>query len=159
TLASVTSGDHAIGVVEWGDGTLTEISRDGGGGDALFTGGGILGSHTYALPGAYVARVTVKEGTHLKVVAVPIVVSPDPPPDLTYTAVPVTATERTRLVNAVLARVSDPDYATSGVSRNATVDWGDGDAELATVTAIGGGLYEIRGSHTYTEAGAQAVTI
>jgi hypothetical protein len=41
----------------------------------------------------------------------------------------------------------------------ATVDWGDGSTGPGLVVPLGGGQYQVRGSHTYAAAGEYAVTV
>jgi hypothetical protein len=62
--------------------------------------------------------------------------------------------------NAIVATFTDVTYPSNSPNDfEATIDWGDGSTSSGTITAAGNGLFEVRGSHTYSEQGDFSITV
>ncbi|MFI5052613.1 MAG: beta strand repeat-containing protein, partial [Acidimicrobiales bacterium] len=156
-------------IIDWGDGTLTSV------GTVVSTGGGgfnVLGSHTYVNPGVYTTSIVVTDdgGSHVTLTGSAGAGTG------TVTDLPVTgavrsftAVEGQNTGTIVLATFTDPNPFATISSVTATLPiggWGDG-TPIAPVTLavqqIGGTatstIFEVLGSHTYTEEGPFTVNI
>jgi len=73
----------------------------------------------------------------------------------------VPATSGTDISSQVLALFVEPDTSDGYTEFNASINWGDGGSGSGSVAAIGGGLFEVTGSHTYSTnpTGAIGVTL
>ncbi len=62
--------------------------------------------------------------------------------------------------NAIVATFTDVTYPSNSPNDfEATIDWGDGSTLSGTITAASNGLFEVRGSHTYSEQGNSPITV
>ena len=162
-LANITQGgEHAIAIVEWGDGEISEARR--GAGTAQITSSGVQGTHSYRLPGHYIVRTTVKEGTQLFVTTQEVNVDPAPHAYLDFETPSLSVEERKEFSNAgasrIVATVYDARFYFEGLDQTATIFWGDGtesDAELTP--GVVNDTYEIRGKHLYRESGVKPLRI
>jgi hypothetical protein len=59
--------------------------------------------------------------------------------------------------SGTVARFTNPDPYGTAPSYTATIDWGDGSTSAGTIT--GAGTLTVRGSHTYADAGLDAVSV
>jgi PKD repeat protein len=138
-------------VIDWGDGSTSDgaLSAD----KVPFD---VSGSHTYANPGTYTTKVTVK--------------SQQPDSTVTGTAnvadAPLTATGLNLTVevgepfSGPVATFTDADPGGTAADYTVTIDWGDGSASAnGTVAANGGGGFDANGSHTYATAGQKTATV
>jgi hypothetical protein len=139
--------------IDWGDGTTTTgtISSSGAG---LFT---VAGSHTYADEGAFTAIATLTR-TSDNVQAAP--------------SGTITVTEADILNGTPTTFHVDPNQAFSGTvatftdaytgqvasDLTATISWGDGTFDVGTITG-GAGTFTVSGTHTYSLAGQDSVTV
>jgi hypothetical protein len=139
--------------ITWGDTTVTpatSITPLGGGSFA------VNGTHTYSEDGPYALTVIVNDAF-----------------DMTSTSGPSSAAVGEQLlslsaqnfslpeassVSVLVATASDPGSPDPGTSYTAMIDWGDGTAPTAgTVTATGGGNFNITGSHADADEGTHSV--
>jgi len=84
--------------------------------------------------------------------------TPDTDPKTTASGTTLTATEAMGFTGTV-ATFDDPDPTATAGEYLATVAWGDGSSSPGTITGPDGGPFTVSGSHTYTEEGANAVTV
>src|SRR5262249_54729649 len=101
----------------------------------------ILGTHAYAREGTFTVTTVIADSGGVTTTRA------------TATVVTLVATEG-RPFNDVVVVIS-----ASSASPTATIAWGDGSASAGTVTARGGGLFEVSGSHTYAEVGTYPLTV
>jgi uncharacterized delta-60 repeat protein len=149
-------GDYAA-MIDWGDGSAPSagvISFAGG----VFT---VKGSHTYGEESAadhtgsnpYDVTVTIShEASAPQVVYSDATVS-DPSVDGTG-GFTVTATEGVDSGSQTVATFTDPGGAEALGDYSALINWGDGSAPTAGVISFAGGVFTVKGSHTYTEESA-----
>ena len=78
------------------------------------------------------------------------------PPSVTADA--PSATEGQSLNNVTVATFTDPNGNFTG-DYTATINWGDSTQSTGTITGPSGGIYTVSGSHTYTQAGAENLTV
>ena len=142
-------------IVNWGDGNLTRspavtITQNGD----TFT---VSGSNTYAAAGIYKTRVTITSSQGAKLEVRGQVTAGTLPVSITPAS--LSGREQQALFNATLATVSvDPRRLLSSLS--ATVNWGEGATETATLVPAGGNnRFLVRGSHTYADAGLKTATV
>ncbi|HVA47726.1 MAG TPA: TIGR03118 family protein [Pirellulales bacterium] len=137
--------------IDWGDtplalrGTVT----------ALPSGGfAVSGTHTYYSTGTMNITVTlIDSSSHTVTAAATASVSP---PGLVFTPDRVTATEGMNFSGALTA-FTDQDNSVNSFDYTATIDWGDGTTTSGSVT--GAGTFQVSGTHTYTTAGTEPVTV
>jgi hypothetical protein len=147
--------------IDWGDGSAASIGTVGLTADGL--GFKVLGSHTYARPGNYGAKVLVTDVGGATATLTGLVRVTDAP----LTGVPraIAAVEGQDTGPIVLAIVDDPNPLAAAADLTATVLWGDPGAapDAATVTLVGstssGTTFAVLGSHTYDEEGTFPVTL
>jgi hypothetical protein len=143
TLASAT--------ITWGDGTTSAGTSDGG--------TGIQGTHAYTEEGTYsgsvsytyvVTRICL---TGTQTTSFQATVQDAPP---TAAGIDVNGTAGKSLT-AVVAHISDTNPNASASDFSAQISWGDGTTSSGSVSAAGGGGFDVTGTHTYTTAGSYPV--
>lgn len=70
----------------------------------------------------------------------------------------VTGNAYSPLTNVVVASFSSGNGSIPISAFFATINWGDNTSSTGTVVALGGGSYQVQGSHTYTNRGLYTVT-
>ena len=136
--------------IDWGDGTTTAGTVSGSG---PFT---VTGAHTYADQGTDSITVSVTEpveavsGTEHVIATV---VS-----SLSGTAVTITPTETTAFSGKV-ASFTDANTNRSLSDYSATIDWGDGTTTPGTVATNGSGGFDVTGTNTYADEGAENISV
>ena len=153
------SSSYLVSIL-WADGSSVDLSS----GSVTQSGNtfSVLGTHTYAEQGTYVADITITVAAHNGVDAV--VVPVEVPITVTETPLVITpgpalaATIGVPFTNAVLATFTDPAGADDPSYYLATADWGDGTTSPVAVT-VSGEQFTILGSHTYQALGNQAVVV
>jgi PKD repeat protein len=139
--------------IAWGDlasspGTITPAA--GGGFD-------VSGTHTYAEDGSYTVTVLITDAADNTTVA-PTTTATIGEQLLSLSAQDFSLPENSA-TSVLVATASDPGSPDPGSDYTATIDWGDGSAPTAgTVTATGGGNFDITGSHVYADEGSHTVT-
>lgn len=152
--------------INWGDGATSKaVLTYGTNGNAF--GLIISGTHTYAKPGNFSARVTLVTGpinpkSALPTKLVEIIVDKVivAPPSTSPGGVIIDATAGVSFTG-VIGTFSFP---APGKGFRALVSWGDGTSSVGTVTPTGvSGLdvinYQITGTHTYKTPGTYSITI
>ena len=139
--------------IDWGDGTPTSAGTTVAGPQGPAT---VHGTHTYAEAGTYTGTVTYTCAQFAGQQQVQFTATVSDAP-LTPTGLNFSGTVTSELAPTT-AHVDDanPDSVSSDFT--ATIDWGDGSSSAGTVSASGGGGYDIAGSHTYDEPGTYMVT-
>lgn len=59
----------------------------------------------------------------------------------------------------VVATFADANAGLSAGSYATTIYWGDGDSSTGSVSALGGGRFNLTGTHVYSQTGLQSITI
>ncbi|HVS38229.1 MAG TPA: hypothetical protein VMS17_21900 [Gemmataceae bacterium] len=159
TLATFTDADPNATVsdyqatIAWGDGSTSSgtVSADPAGGFD------VTGTHTYAQTGNYQATVTItdapaEDGGQPQTVVAAATVS-----DPTFAAGTVDVTPAAEGSDSQLTAtfVDGPEQSSSF---QATIDWGDGDTQPATIVS-GDGDFQINADHTYLIAGTYTPTV
>jgi hypothetical protein len=142
--------------ISWGDktssaGVITATSTPG-----QFT---VAGTHTYGSPGLQTITINIVR-TATGASTAPTTLANVQPVSLTPGAsVTLTSTEGHALSSVVVGSFNDPDLAQTAADFTASIDWGDGTATSAgKIKSLGGGNYQVLGTHTYADEGAPAVT-
>ncbi|MCA9214985.1 MAG: VCBS repeat-containing protein, partial [Planctomycetales bacterium] len=146
-------GGH-VATVDWGDGNVEALIASFANG-----AGTINAAHAYADDGAYSVSVTVTDSTNRSETEVVVATVSNVAPSVTASA-NQTANED-ELSTFTLATFSDPGFADTYA---ATVDWGDGTSEAATVQIANGApgiptTGSVVGEHSYAAPGNYAVTV
>ncbi len=141
--------------IDWGDGTTSAGSSDGG--------TGIQGTHTYADEGAYNGSVSytyTAGGTFSCPTGVQTASFKATVHDaaLTWEGHNVTGTAG-QPVSGVVAHFSDANPAAGADDFSAHIAWGDGTSSSGSVSAAAGGGFDVAGSHTYDSAGSYTVSV
>ncbi|HET6882333.1 MAG TPA: TIGR03118 family protein [Pirellulales bacterium] len=155
TPESGNTADQFTASIDWGDGGGFLPGTVSLGGDGTYT---VVGSHTYAAPGAFTPDVLVYESTASGTatpaaaftatanVASPIVLTP-----MTLTGTEHAATAYT------VATFTDNVAGVSAGDFTATIDWGDGtSASVVNATSSGDGVFTVIGTHAYADEGVKA---
>jgi uncharacterized protein (TIGR03118 family) len=71
----------------------------------------------------------------------------------------ITAAAGTPLINNNVAIFTDTNPNAATTDFTGTIDWGDGHSSPASFVALGGGVFEVRGSNTFAAAGNFAVHV
>ena len=146
------AGDFAA-TITWGDGTPTTV------GTIVAQNGGFAvdGAHSYADEGSYTIGVTITDdgGSTASATSTATVADADV---LTGQGANLQTDANQALTDVVLATFTDT-YTSNGASDfTATINWGDGTSTAGTV-AGGNGKLTVSGTHTYTTAGQDTVTV
>ncbi len=141
--------------VNWGDGTP----------DTTFTAAiaGSLGtqSHTYAEEGHYTPKVTVTDTTNNLSGSASFQVSVSDPAVLATGGFLVNAVEGAGSGSQTVATFTDPGGPEAVGNYSADIDWGDGTGTQAGAGTISfsGGVFTVKGRHTYAEEGGDTITV
>ncbi len=150
--ASAVSGDFQA-TVQWGDGNVSggTITQSGPGSF------GVLANHTYTLFGVYPVQLDVHrigEATFSAdatgTIRSPIVAS---------AAASIDAVANVPFDGVVLATFSVAETNSSAGDFQAAITWGDGGSGAGVIDSLGGGNYQVLGSHTYTQVADQVVGV
>jgi streptogramin lyase len=144
-------GDYSASI-NWNDGSAPTP------GTITFSAGTftISGTHTYTEEDNYVVSITlVHEGTGPCLFETTARVADAA---LSVSANSVNATEGA-VFQGVVASFSDAATLESAGHYSVSIDWGDGNVSAGTLTANGGGGYDISGNNTYAEEGSYTVTV
>ncbi len=152
-----TAAGDLSAAIDWGDNTSSAGTITGGN-NAPFT---VTGSHGYADEGTYpiVVRVfeTAANATTFTATGSAVVADLD---TLSITGTPFPATEGVAFTAAQVATFTDPTYPSNPTSDfSAEVFWGDGSSSAGTIHSLGGGRFQVLGSHQYADEGPYVGTI
>ncbi|HEV3004845.1 MAG TPA: TIGR03118 family protein [Pirellulales bacterium] len=145
--------------IDWGDGTSTSatVTATGNGGFL------VNGSHTYAEEGTETVKLTISDHSSNTASATETATVDDAPLVASGTLIAATSGQGGNLVlnGQVVATFVDTGGAEPTADYTATINWGDGSAtSLGTVSLAGGGaLFNVTGSHTYSQHGRFLVTV
>jgi hypothetical protein len=153
--------DYSV-TVNWGDGssntTATGVVITPVGGNTYNI---TAPTHTYSTPGFYVLVVSVTDtdpatGTG----AGPVVVSPATLSASAAGGSPISAQEGQPLTNVIVATFTSSDPTALKTDFTASINWGDGQTSVGTITQPGGPgtTFDVLGSHTYAFDGSYVVT-
>jgi hypothetical protein len=140
--------------IDWGDGTTTTGTIVGSNGS--FTVG--AGGHTYADENQFPALVTVTrtaDSSQLLIAGTVAVADTD---NFTPHGKTITYTPNTPLTNVTVATFTDSNTVNVSGDFTAQIDWGDGTTTTGTVQGSAGS-FSIVGSHTYTAAGENTISV
>ena len=149
---SDTAGAFAASI-DWGDGTTTAGVVTGSNGS--FT---VLAGHTYADEGSDVVTATITRNVDHTQLALTGTVNVADHDALTPHAVAITASPNQAFTGTV-ATFTDVDTISGSGDFAASINWGDGTAPTAGTVTGGNGLFTVSGTHVYTAAGQDAVTV
>jgi hypothetical protein len=139
--------------IDWGDGTTTPGTIVGSNGHFTVEGG-----HTYADENQFPALVTVTrtaDSSQLLIAGTVPVADTD---NFTPHGATITYTPNTPLTNVTVATFTDTNTQNVAGDFTAQIDWGDGTTTPGTVQGSNGS-FSIVGSHTYTAAGENTVSV
>ena len=164
TLATFTgvSGTSYSVSIDWGDshtGTPDITSGTATNASGVVT---ITGNHTFPVDSIgltnsqYQVQVTVTGGATTLVTTVPVEVT-RPPALFVLSNLPVDA--GTVLTNQVTALFAESDVTDDASEFSASINWGDSTTGSASVQAIGGGLFEVMGSHSFSTSPSMGIAI
>ncbi|HTZ28825.1 MAG TPA: hypothetical protein VMC83_32795, partial [Streptosporangiaceae bacterium] len=139
--------------INWGDGTITTGTVTGSNGSFAVSGG-----HTYADEGSDPLSVTVTRTVDNATASASGTVTVGENDMLTGLGTTLAATTNQALNNVTVATFTDTDTVTPASDLTATINWGDGNVTAGTVTGSAGS-FAVSGSHTYTAAGQDTVTV
>ena len=154
------------GTIDWGDGSPNSLAAFGGPPTGQFFA---TGSHTYAKPGVYTVTTDVKDVGGSEVTLISTYTITDLP--VTGAVKSFTAVEVRNTGTIVLATFEDPNTLATASSVTATLPiggWGDTTPGAPVTLAVqqigldpatGDPIFEVLGSHTYTEEGTYTVNI
>jgi large repetitive protein len=150
--------------IDWGDGGVSS-----GGIALLGVSGGVAhfqvtGNHTYTDEGAYDIHVTVLDGNGIRVTAANTTATIGDAPLANGVGSNITFTESVPLVNVAVGQFADTNRFSSVSDFNATINWGDGTPSTSGLISLVGGtaagnIFQVLGSHTYTEQGTFPISI
>jgi hypothetical protein len=158
-VTSFTYGDTAAtaadfsATIDWGDNTPVTAGQVGGQ-NGQFS---VIGGHTYAEEGVFPVRVTIHNSLDNRDTVVTTLGRIQGAP-LTGAGVLVVATVGVP-VTAVLATFSDTGGPDPISLYSATVSWGDQSAAEGGGVRLNGSVFEVVGTHTYSQPGQFAVHV
>jgi len=139
--------------IDWGDGTTTTGTIVGSNGSFTVDGG-----HTYADENQFPALVTVTrtaDSSQLLIAGTIPVADSD---NFTPHGTTITYTPNQPLTNVTVATFTDTNTVNVAGDFTAQIDWGDGTTTTGTVQGSAGS-FSIVGSHTYTAAGENTISV
>jgi len=146
TLANTVPADYTA-TIDWGDAQPSTAGQIVAVGNAFQ----VNGSHTYAQPGFYPVGVRIQHIASGRQTVIPsradIALG-----TLDAVGRDIAGIATVTLTDVVVARISDA-FA-SAAQFTATINWGDGSQSPGSVVPSGGGVFEVRGIHTYATAGS-----
>ena len=136
--------------IAWGDDTISvgELITDGQGGFYVY------GVHTYASAGNYNATVTIVAGDGRTATTE----APANVTSLTVTGDVISAVQNQSFSGAV-ATFTDANAGTAADQYAASINWGDGNSSIGTITSDGTGGFTVSGANTFTVAGILNPTV
>jgi YD repeat-containing protein len=161
TDAAQEPADGYAATIDWGDGSATSSGTVVQLADGTYQ---VQGNHVYADEGQYTLSVTIVD---------------DPDNDPPATAGTLTVQTPALIVNAPFTVILGAVEPVEGIAFSGTVasfldpvlpsepagdftaqiDWGDGSSSAGTIVALGSGLFDVLGSHTYDEEGIRVLQV
>jgi hypothetical protein len=140
--------------IDWGDGTMSAGSSDGG--------TGIQGTHTYADEGQYSGTVfysydATPENSCPFLIQTTSFQATVPDAPLTAAGVDVAGTAGQPL-SGVVAHIADANLSATADDFTVQINWGDGTSSNGLVGNSTSGGFDVSGTHTYAAAGNYPVT-
>ena len=151
-LADLASGLTAT--IDWGDGTTTAGTIVGSNGSFTVQGGG----HAYADEGVFTLTATVTRISDNASFTGAGDVTANENDVLTGQGTPVFGNPNQLLNTVQVATFTDTDTAAVAGDFVATIDWGDGTTTAGMIVGSNGS-FAVSGSHTYTTAGQDTITV
>ncbi len=147
-------------VIDWGDGTTTQpdttagqITQAGGVGTAF----SVLGSHVYAFAGKYSVSVTITSAGGSTATTTSTATIADAP--ITGTAATLPSLVEGTAFNGQIATFTDGNPLGQTSDFIVPVTWGDGNSSVATLTALGNGVFSVSSSNLYTQPGTYPFSV
>ncbi len=144
----------ATATIDWGDGAAPSpgtISPTAVAADTY----SITGTHTYAEEGSYKVTVTVDDLDGTTTIEGVATVA-----DASLSASPVVLTlQEGRPFAEMVATLSDANTNAGASDFTATIDWGDKQAGVGAVEALGDGRFAVVGRHSYPHRGTYVVSV
>ena len=142
--------------IDWGDGTTTAGTVAGALGSFTVSGG----AHTYTDEGGDRITTTLTRISDDATATAVGAASVGESDNFTVTGTNISGSQGTPLNNVQVATFTDtytghPD----GSDFTALIDWGDGTGQTLGTISGSGGSFTVNGSHTYTDAGNDTVTV
>jgi hypothetical protein len=146
------AGDYTA-LIDWGDGTTDAgtIASNGSGGFQ------VSGIHTYAEEGTNPVTVSIADLGGSTATASSTVIVADAA--LSAKGTSIAATEGQALSGVVVANFTDANPAGAAGDYTAMIDWGDGTTDAGTIASNGSGGFQVSGTHTYAEEGANSISV
>jgi hypothetical protein len=154
TDTSTTAGSYTA-TIDWGDGTADAsgtVTADSSPGS--FT---VNASHTYAEDGSYTVTVTITGGDNPDTTASDTSTATVQPTAINLTADNINPAANVAFTGTV-ATFTDADTLPGASFYTATVNWGDGNTSLGTITGSDGS-FTVTGNHTYAMPGTFTLTV
>ena len=142
--------------INWGDDSAASAASE----SLVASDVELAGSHVYAEEGTFSGTVDgyyICDGDHVPISASFVAHVADAA--LTAGAVSLTALRAGQQFSGTVTTFSDADAQASAADYSVGLNWGDGTATLATLTASGGGQFAVSGSHDYALPGTYAVSV
>ena len=139
--------------IDWGDGATSTGTIVGSNGHFTVEGG-----HTYSDENQFSALVTVTRTADMSQLLIAGTVPVADDDNFTMHATTITYTPNTPLTNVMVATFTDTNAQNVAGDFTAQIDWGDGTTTTGTVQGSNGS-FSIVGSHTYTAAGENTVSV
>jgi hypothetical protein len=174
-LATFTDGNPFAKVtdfkatIDWGDGSpidvgVVHLAGDNPGSPVAVVQ--VSGSHTYAEEGSESAVVTlidVDNPSQPVTATVPVTTSDAALVATEKALISATAgvpvPDNTSGSGALVATFTDGNPLSGASDFQATISWGDGSSSAGTVTPQGSGVFSVSGTHTFSTAGNDTVTV
>jgi len=159
TFTDSNAADLASGftaTINWGDGTTsTGVVTGANGAFSVAPAAG----HVYATEGAYTVTTSItRTADNAQLTATGSITAAEGDVLAVKSAPSLTAQAGQSLSNVVVATFSDSYTGNVASDFAATINWGDGTTSAGTVTDVNGVL-SVAGSHSYTGAGTDVVTV
>ncbi|MGH7137112.1 MAG: DUF4214 domain-containing protein, partial [Pirellulales bacterium] len=152
------TADAFTATIDWGDGSSFTAGSVTTSGDGTFT---VVGSHTYATPGAFTPDVIVYEstagGTSSPAAAIAAAANIASP--VVLTAATITGTEYATSAYTVATFTDSSQPGLTADDFTATIDWGDGTTATTGNVTLSGGVYAVTGSHAFANDGTFSVKV
>src|SRR5207302_3002027 len=139
--------------IDWGDGTTTA--------DTVVVSNGsftVDGGHTYADESFPQATVTITRTADNTTIAPSGSVAVADTDNISVQGRTITGNPNQPLTNVTVATFTTSNSVNTAGDFAVTIDWGDGTTTAGTVTGSGGS-FSVNGSHTYTTAGQDTISV
>ncbi len=149
-----------IASIDWGDGTTTAGTVSGAAGSFTVSGGPHTYTGAFGEEGGDPVTTTLTRITDNSTASASGAVFIGEADNFTVTGTAISGSQGTPLNNVQVATFTDTYTGhTDGSDFTALIDWGDGTGQTLGTISGSGGSFTVDGSHTYTNAGNDTVTV